>query len=70
MGMATWSEQSADMRDMVEESISRTVNMDVDVEELARLAIKYDWLDRLRPMMRTNRHSAALDRVLTLSGQR
>ena len=70
MGMATWSEQPAVMRRLVEESIDRTVKMGGNLEELARLAIQYDWLDRLRPMMRTNRQSAALDRVLTRSGQR
>ncbi len=70
MGMATWREQSADMRDMVEESIRRTVNMENNLEEIARLAIQYDWLDRLRPMMHTSRQSAALNRVLTRTGQR
>jgi hypothetical protein len=70
MGMATWSEQPAVVQDMVAESIGRTVNVEGHLEEIARLAIQYDWLDRLRPMMRTNRQSAALDRVLTRPGQR
>lgn len=70
MGMATWAEQPAVMRRSVEESIRRTVNMEGDVEELARLAIQYNWLDQLRPMMRTNQQLAALDRVLTRLEQR
>jgi hypothetical protein len=70
MGMATWSEQPALIRNLVEESIRRTVNLEGDLEEIALLAIQYDWLDRLTPMMRTNRQLAALNRVLMRTGQR
>jgi hypothetical protein len=70
MGMATWAEQPPLMRRLVEESVARTVTGGGDVEELARLAIQYDWLHRLTPMMRTRRQSAALERVLTRPGQR
>lgn len=67
MGMAAWSVLPKATRSMVEESIGRSVELEPRPDELVRLAIQYGWLDRLAPMMRTPRASAALERVL---GQR
>lgn len=64
MGMATWNELPIYMRDMVEQSIRRAAAIDSDPEELVRLAVQYNWLDRLQPMMRTERQTLALKRVL------
>lgn len=70
MGMATWEELPAELRDRAEESIGRTVALESDLEEIVRLSVQYGWLDRLRPMMQTTRQLAALNRVLERSGQR
>lgn len=64
MGMATWSDLPAHLRDMVEESIRRTVTLESDSEELVRLAMQYDWLDRLMPIMDSERQTTILNGVL------
>jgi hypothetical protein len=70
MGMATWDVLPAGTQNEVEQSIARSVALDIELEELVRLAIQYDWLDRLRPMMRTEKQSVLLRRVLDSIGKR
>ena len=64
MGMATWDDLPPPMRVMVEENLRRALTLESDLESLIRLAAHYGWLDRLKPMMRTERQSAAFNRVL------
>ena len=70
MGMAAWSGLAAPTRHRVEDSIRRSVALEQNLEELVRLAIQYDWLERLSPMMRTPRASAALSKVLGVESAR
>lgn len=70
MGMATWEQLPVLVRGKVEDSIRRMVTLESELEELVRLAIQYDLLDRLKPMMRTNRQKTAVNRVLKQLGQR
>lgn len=64
MGMATWDALPGATRDQVEQSIARTVSLETELEDLVRLAVQYDWLDHLRPMMRGERQSVLLHRTL------
>ena len=64
MGMAAWDGLPAATRRAVEESIRRSVILELHPEELVRLALQYDWLERLRPMMQTPRSRSALSKVL------
>ena len=68
MGMATWSTLPEIMRARVQESIHRSVLLENNLEEIVRLSIQYGWLDRLKPMMRSQRQRRALDRVLGTHG--
>ena len=65
MGMATWNELPDRMRPMVKESIRRTVDLEIFHYEIVRLAIQYNWLDHLRPMLHTDRQLKALRLVLS-----
>lgn len=60
MGMATWDELPEHMRPMVRESIRRTVALENSLNEIVRLAIQYNWLDHLKPMLQTDRQLEAL----------
>ena len=64
MGMSAWKDLPASLRDSVEESIDRAVQLDVHRHEIVRLAVQYDWLQQLTPMMRSKRQAAALEFVL------
>lgn len=64
IGMATWDDLPNRVRILVEESIGRTVETDENLIGAVRLAIQYGWLDRLTPMMRTERQLAVLEYVL------
>lgn len=70
LGMSSWDELPVSLRVVVESSIRRSVALETNLNELVRVAIQYDWLDRLRPMMRTDRQRAALELVLKQMGQR
>ena len=70
MGMSSWDELPVSLRFMVENSIRRSVALETYLNELVRVAIQYDWLDRLQPMLRTDRQRAALALVLKQLGQR
>jgi hypothetical protein len=70
MGMATWDALPEATRNQVEQSIARTVSLEVGLEDIVRLAVQYDWLDRLRPMMRGERQSVLLDRAIERVRQR
>jgi hypothetical protein len=64
IGMATWDDLPNHMRVLVEENIRRTVETDRNLIDAVRLAIQYDWLDQLTPMMRTERQVAVLEYIL------
>jgi hypothetical protein len=64
MGMAAWDLLPTELRDSVRESIERAVQLDVYRYEIVRLAVQYDWLPYLRPMMRSERQLATLELVL------
>ncbi len=69
MGMVTWDELPVGMRGMVEESMRRTVVLEEDVEELVRLAVQYGWVEQLKSVIRTDRQSVILQRILDQLGQ-
>ena len=64
MGMATWNDLPAHLQQLVLESIERTVALGHFPYEIVRLAVQYDWLDRLRPMLQTVRQVQAMEFVL------
>jgi hypothetical protein len=64
IGMAAWDDLPNPMRVIVEDSIRRTVDTDSNLIDAVRLAVQYDWLDHLTPMIRTERQLAVLERVL------
>lgn len=70
MGMAAWDALPDFMRAKVQESIQRSVLLETNLEEIVRLAVQYGWLERLQPMMRSDRQLRALDRVLGHAGRR
>ena len=69
-GMATWDSLSPDLRGAVKHSIERAVQLDVHRHDIVRLAIQYDWLENLTPMMRSERQIATLNFVLETTGRR
>jgi len=64
MGMATWDQLPPDLRERVKDNIERAVQLDVHRHEIVRLAVQYDWLPHLRPMMRTKRQMDTMSFVL------
>lgn len=70
MGLATWGSLPEYSRVMVKESIRRTVELDRYLDEVARLAVQFEWLDHLVPMMHTDRHRKALEGILKQLEQR
>lgn len=64
MGMATWEQLPDRMRPIVEESIRRIVVLETFSDDIVRLAVQYNWLDRLTPMLHTKRQLDALEFVL------
>ena len=60
MGMATWDELPERVRPKIKASIRRSVAIESDLNEIVRLAIQYDWLDNLKPMLLTDRQREAL----------
>ena len=64
MGMAAWKFLPEHLRASVKESIERAVQLDVHRHEIVRLAVQYDWLGHLRPMMRTESQIKTFDFVL------
>ncbi len=70
MGMATWRDLPDYMHTLVGESIRRTVELDTNLNEVVRVAIQYDWLEHLVPMLRSDRQLASLEFVLRQRNQR
>ena len=64
MGMAVWDLLPTELRDRVRENIERAVQLDVYRYEIVRLAVQYDWLQHLKPMMRSESQVATLEFVL------
>lgn len=64
MGMATWDQLPDHMRPIVKESIRRLVELEAFPYDIVRLAVQYNWLDRLTPMLHTKRQLDALEFVL------
>jgi len=67
MGMATWAELPNRSREIVRENVRRAVQLENFPNEIVRLAVQYNWLDELKPMLKSDRQIAALEFVL---GQR
>jgi len=63
LGMATWDELPDRSRELVRDSIRRMVVLGEFPNEVVRLAVQYDWLEQLRPMLQTERQRSALDFV-------
>lgn len=70
VGMAAWDSLSPELRGEIRDSIERAVQLDVHRDEIVRLAIQYDWLDNLIPLMRTERQMATLNFVVERSRRR
>jgi hypothetical protein len=64
IGMASWDDLPIRMRVLFEESILRTVQANDNFNDTVRLAIQYDWLDYLKPMIHTERQLAMFEHVL------
>ena len=64
MGMATWEQLPDRMRPIVKESIRRIVVLETFPNDIVRLAVQYNWLDQLTPMLHTKSQLDALDFVL------
>jgi hypothetical protein len=69
MGMAAWDDLPPATRKSVEQSVRRTLTMESRFDDIVRLAVQYDWLNYLAPLMRSHRQSQALERVLESSNQ-
>ncbi len=64
MGMATWEKLSDRTRTLVKENIRRAMDLETFTDEIVRLAVHYDWLEHLRPMLHSERQLAVLKFVL------
>ena len=64
MGMATWDQLPDRMRPIVKESIRRIVVLEAFPYDIVRLAVQYNWLDHLTPMLHTKRQLDAREFVL------
>jgi tetratricopeptide (TPR) repeat protein len=64
IGIASWDRLPGRLRAMFEESIRRTVETDSSLVYIARLAIQFNWVDHLIPLLRTERQQALLEYVL------
>lgn len=64
MGMAAWEQLPGDLQQTVKEMIARGVELDVYRYDIVRLAVQYEWLPHLVPMMRSEGQITALDFVL------
>lgn len=70
MGMAAWEILPADLQREVKETVARGVNLDFYRYEIIRLAVQYDWLAHLEPMMQSEGQTVALEFVLKQVGDR
>jgi hypothetical protein len=70
MGMAAWDLLPTVLRERVRQNIERAVQLDIYRYEIVRLAVQYDWLQHLKPMMRSERQVATLEFVLDQIDQR
>jgi len=64
IGMATWEDLPHSTRELVRENIRRIVELEDFSTQIVRLAIHYDWLDHLIPMLHTERQRKGLTFVL------
>lgn len=64
LGMAAWDQLPDELRASVKQNVERAVQLDVYRYEIVRLALQFDWLSHLKPMMRDERQKAALELVL------
>lgn len=63
MGMAAWDSLPPDLQEVVTGSIARGVVLDAHRYEIVRLAIQYEWMTHLEPMMRSESQIMALESV-------
>ncbi len=70
MGLATWDDLPERLRIVVKESVRRTIELGLYLDEVVRLAVQFGWLDQLIPMMRTDGQRKALERILKQLEQR
>ena len=64
MGMAAWGSLPAALQAAVRETVARGVTLDVHRYDIVRLAVQYDWIPHLEPMMRDDGQRTALEFVL------
>ena len=64
IGMASWDDLPSRMRRIFETSILRTVQANDKFVDTVRLAVQYDWLEYLKPMIHTQRQVAQFKHVL------
>jgi hypothetical protein len=70
IGIASWDGLPDRIRLMLVDSIRRTIETDSSLIHTVRMAIQYDWLDNLIPLVRTERQQALLDRVIEQAERR
>jgi hypothetical protein len=70
IGLAAWEDLPERLRDLLRESVGRSIVFDSQLDEIVRLAIQFDWLDQLIPMLRTERQLGALGRIVEQNRRR
>ena len=70
MGLATWADLPDHLRVMVKENVRRTMKLDLYLDEVVRLAVQFEWLDHLVPMMQTDRQHEVFERISRQLGRR
>lgn len=70
IGLAAWNDLPEHLRDLVRENVGRSIAFDPQLDEVVRLAIQFDWLDQLIPMLRTGRQLDALGRIVEQNRRR
>ena len=64
VGMATWEDLPHSTRELVKENVRRIVELEDFSNQIVRLAVQFDWLDHLKPMLHTERQRRGLTSVL------
>lgn len=70
LGMLAWNDLGPRMREIVRRNTARAMTLDVHRYEIIQLAIQFEWLDELRPMLSDERQQAAYALIVGRSGRR
>ena len=70
IGLAAWEDLPESLRHLVRESVGRSIGFDPQLDEVVRLAVQFDWLEQLIPMLRTGRQLDALGRIVEQNQRR